>query len=153
MDREWCTFKCLYFVTFKFNLSQRHITNMIGAACNSRLPQAKEGGSLLQTGGSLYSSLHQKWVKLGALLQRMSIRKIMKKIFKIFDSAPSYFMTLYDSVFCWTPFPFTILSFFHPRSRQRPALRLCPQKLTFPLAVLWIRITLMKIRMRFNLSP
>jgi hypothetical protein len=46
---------------------QRYIAIMIGVACNSRFPQAKEGGI---TGGSLYSSLHQKWSKLGTLFQK-----------------------------------------------------------------------------------
>jgi hypothetical protein len=80
---------------------------MIGAACNSRFPQAKEGEGVLITGGSLYSILvslyscsHQKWSKLGALLQRNVNEEDNGERFQNFDSAPSYYKTLhvYDSV-------------------------------------------------------
>jgi hypothetical protein len=51
---------------------------MIGAACNSRFPQAKEGGI---TGGSLYSTV--VYIRSGANLahffRKMPIKKIMKK--------------------------------------------------------------------------
>jgi hypothetical protein len=48
----------------------------------------KERGSSLH-GGS-YLSFHQKWSKLGTLLQSDAYEAEMKKNYNIFDSAPSY---------------------------------------------------------------
>jgi hypothetical protein len=41
-------------------------------------------------GGSLYFGFHQKWSKLGTLLQTDAKVAEMKKKFKIFDSATRY---------------------------------------------------------------
>jgi hypothetical protein len=49
----------------------------------------KGKGSFLHW-GSLYFSFHQKWSKLGTLVQKDAKEAEMKKKFKNFASAPSY---------------------------------------------------------------
>jgi hypothetical protein len=54
------------------------------------LEKERKGHFIYNNGGSLYSSFHQKWRKLGTLLQTDALEAEMKKNFKIFDSAFSY---------------------------------------------------------------
>jgi hypothetical protein len=49
-----------------------------------------KGRRSLLHGGSSYFSFHQKWSKLGILVQKDAKEAEMKKKFKKFDSAPSY---------------------------------------------------------------
>jgi hypothetical protein len=56
-------------------------------SCSSFQLAVTKGVFITGNVGSLYFSFHQKWSKIGTLVQKEAE---MKKKFKIFDSAPSY---------------------------------------------------------------
>jgi hypothetical protein len=87
----WASLKVIHSTLWCFtNVHKEKKGEEIMQSFSAGCYREREGVFITGNMGSLYFSFHQKWSKIGTLVQKDAKEAELKKKLKIFDSAPSY---------------------------------------------------------------